>query len=171
MIIKNMTIALLFFSFFISLPSIARINNSQVSLGYTHIKVKDAPDLKGINVKVQGQHKNKKLALLLSLTVAQNFHSNNQQVRYFSFSAGPVYIFSPYIELYGSLGVSGLGYKIKNSQHAINDNAGSVSWGTGLTFIPYKKIAFTVGYEGGYFKIAQRHLPTHGLIANIGYRF
>ncbi|WP_100158587.1 outer membrane beta-barrel protein [Proteus columbae] len=170
MFIKNSISALLLSSIFISSPLLAENNNNLISLGYAYVKVKEAPALNGISLKLQSQPNSKKIAGQFSAIIAQKSFSNNQRLRYASLSMGPVYALTPYLELYGTLGVSGLGYKVKTNKK-MNDNAGSVSWGAGVTFTPYKNMALIIGYEGSYFKIAERHLPTNTLIANLGYRF
>ncbi|WP_368570569.1 outer membrane beta-barrel protein [Acinetobacter baumannii] len=167
---KKFVSILLPITLFTSFSVYSENNKKILSVGYAYVHVKSAPALNGINLRAQSQPNSKNFSLLISTTLAQKSFYNDQRLRYASLSMGFSYEFTPYIELYGTLGVSGLGYKVKNNNN-INDNAGSVSWGTGITFSPYKPISFTVGYEGSYFKIAEQHIPTNTLIASLGYRF
>lgn len=167
--IKKSIQILLLSSLFISASAWAN-NNSVLSLGYAYIKIKDAPALNGISLKIQSAENSKKVALQISATIAQKYWINNQRLRYGSLSMGPVYSVIPSTGLYAIIGVSSMSDKM-TKENQLDNSSKSLSWGTGVTFTPKKNILLTLGYEGGYFKIAGKDLPSYGFTGSIGYRF
>ncbi|MEQ4924613.1 outer membrane beta-barrel protein [Proteus hauseri] len=145
-----------------------------LSVGYSHIIIKETPSLNGISLKYQMKtDSNKKTALQIAGTVAQKSFTtaySKNRYRYASLSMGPAYRFSNTLELYATVGISALAYQAKNNPNE-NDSAKSLSWGTGITVTAIKNVAITIGYEGGYFKINDISTPTYGILANIGYWF
>lgn len=155
-------------------PAYSENNQNLLSIGYSHIIIKEVPSLKGISLKYQVRsNSNKNVALQLSGTIAQKSFTtphSADRFRYASLSMGPAYRFSSALELYGTVGISALSYQTKNNPNK-GDCSKSLSWGTGITVTAMKNTAITVGYEGGYFKINNIHTAMYGVLANIGYRF
>ncbi|OAT30151.1 outer membrane beta-barrel protein [Proteus myxofaciens] len=157
-------------SLLFSSPLFSKDDDRLLSLGYASVHVKGSPALNGINARIQSNTNSKNFALQISTIIAQKSFSNHQRLRYASVSMGPVYAITPYFDLYASLGVSYISFRVVTPTQ-IDNSSKSPSWGTGATFTLGKNIALTFGYEGGYYKIDGKSLPSYAFIGNIGYRF
>ncbi len=168
---KKTLLALLPFTLLLTSLTYAKNDRTLYSIGYAYIKVKDLPTANGVNLRVQtSPHTNKKISMQFSGTLSHQPLSNNGRLRYVSLSLGPAYALTPFIDLYATVGASGISYHTE--ENANKDNASkSLSWGTGSTFTIAKNIALTVSYEGSYFKMEGKSYPSYALIGNIGYRF
>ncbi|MCS6731556.1 outer membrane beta-barrel protein [Proteus terrae] len=146
-------------------------SNRLISAGYAYIKIKDLPTANGINIKYQiNPNTYKKNSLQFSGTMAQKALSHNSRLRYASLTMGPAYSLTPFIELYGIIGVSGVSYQ--TSKNINKDNySKSVSWGAGITLTSPQNMTLTLGYEGNYFKMEGKSHPSKTFISSIGYRF
>lgn len=168
---KNiLLLACLPFSLFFTTSIYAKNSDTLVSIGYAHIKIKDLPTANGINMKYQFTNTNKKISLQLSGTIAHRSLSHNERLRYASLVMGPAYALTPFVELYGVIGVSGMSYQTPENINK-DHSSESVSWGTGITLTSPQNITLTLGYEGSYFKMEGKSHPSKALIASIGYRF
>ncbi|MGA3661394.1 hypothetical protein ACPASW_15725 [Proteus terrae] len=170
MIKKILLIYLPLFLFFTSSLH-AKNSDTLISAGYAYIKIKDLPTANGINIKYQfNPNTYKKTSLQFSGTMAQKALSHNGRLRYASLTMGPAYSLTPFVELYGIIGVSGVSYQ--TSENINKDNSSkSVSWGTGITLTSLQNITLTLGYEGNYFKMEGKVHPSKIFISSIGYRF
>lgn len=169
---KNiLLLACLPFSLFFTTSIYAKNSNTLVSIGYAHIKIKDLPTANGINMKYQfNPNTNKKTSLRLSGTIAHRSLSHSVRLRYISLAMGPAYALTPFVELYGVIGVSGMSYQTPENINK-DHSSKSVSWGTGITLTSPQNITLTLGYEGSHFKMEGKNHPSKTLIASIGYRF
>ncbi|CRL64995.1 Outer membrane protein X precursor [Proteus penneri] len=149
----------------------AKSDRPLYSIGYAYIKVKDLPTANGINMRIQAlPAANKKISIQLAGTLSNQSLSDNGRLRYVSIALGPAYALTSFIDLYATIGASGISYQPKENINKDNSSK-SVSWGTGITFTSPQNITLTLGYEGSYFKMAGKSYPSYALISNIGYRF
>ncbi len=161
-----LSFTLLFTSF-----TYAKSDRPLYSIGYAYIKVKDLPAANGINMRIQAlPQANKKISIQLAGTLSHQPLSDNRRLRYVSITLGPAYALTPFIDLYTTIGASGISYQTKENINKDNSSK-SVSWGTGITFTSSQNITLTLGYEGSYFKMEGKGYPSYALISNIGYRF
>ncbi|XBS70182.1 Ail/Lom family outer membrane beta-barrel protein [Acerihabitans sp. KWT182] len=169
-------------------------NNHTVSLGYAQSKIKDGPNLKGVNAKYRFEW-DSSISFISSLTYmgkdqewsypgALTTNKIKQELSYWSLSAGPAYRFNEFVSLYGLAGIN-----FSKMRNTVTERLGVGGWersdseshkskafmyGAGVIINPMQNLSLELGYEASSAKFKDsdnKRYSINGFNAGVGYRF
>lgn len=185
---KKLSLALLVASNLMSGTALA--NNHTVSIGYAQSDFENLGDIRGVNVQYRYEW-DSPFSVMGSFTYLTGDSSEvdddgasdvlkfKDEVKYYSFLAGPAYRINDYVSVYALGGVSYIKVDedttwISSRGPFLNEkesvNSTQFAWGAGVQFNPTDDFSIGIGYEGTTAKYYESY-SVNGFNLSVGYRF